>query len=167
MENYYTPKIEEFHEGFEYEQKNMFGDGTVKTTEQYNLAEWEKRIFGLDIYPYLNRTMTGYNSKNLPPAVRVKYLDRDDIESLGWRFFGCPLKEDLETCDFPIVYQILGEKKQMENSPTLATLCQRREGIYDIFKSPAMPTEATMKFKGMIKNKSELKKLMKQLNIIL
>jgi hypothetical protein len=166
MENYYTPKIEEFHEGFEYEEKNSFGDGTVKTIEQYNLAGWEKRIFGLGIYPYLNRTMTGRNSKNLPSSVRVKYLDRDDIESLGWSFFGCPLKEDLKTCDFPIVYQILEEQKNtMQNRRILATLCQIKEGIYNIFKSTE-PIEVTMEFKGMIKNKSELKKLMQQLNIL-
>tara|TARA_R110002126_G_scaffold118191_1_gene258081 strand:- start:286 stop:744 length:459 start_codon:yes stop_codon:yes gene_type:complete len=152
MENYYTPKIEEFHEGFEYEQKNSFGDGTVKTVEQYNLAGWEKRIFGLDIYPYLNRTMTGRNSKNLPSAVRVKYLDGDDIESLGWKK---RLGTSIE------IYYLNWDEEEGNNK---GIWLEKKGEMYTILN--AMTKINFMQFWGFIKNKSELKKLMQQLNIL-
>lgn len=152
MENYYTPKIEEFHEGFEYEQKSSFGDGTVKTIEQYNLAEWQKRTYNLDTYPYLDRTMTGHNSNNLPSAVRVKYLDRDDIESLGW-------KKRLGT--YIEIYYLNWAEEEGNNK---GIWLEKKGEMYTILN--AMTKINFMQFWGFIKNKSELKKLMQQLNIL-
>ena len=152
MENYYTPKIEEFHEGFEYEQKSSFGDGTVKTIEQYNLAEWQKRTYNLDTYPYLSRTMTGHNSNNLPSAVREKHLDRDDIESLGW-------KKRLGT-SIEIYYLNWAEEEGNNKGIWL----EKKGEMYTILN--AMTKINFMQFWGFIKNKSELKKLMQQLNIL-
>jgi len=144
---YYTPTIEEFYVGFECEIKDDESDfdGTI--------------ILSAYDTEYLDRLI-----KN--KSVRVKYLDRDDIEEAGWRLFGSPLKlvgGEYEN-DFPIVYQILGEKQFMKNSPVLASLVQIRENIYNIYKT-TNGDEAAMEFKGIIKNKSELKKIMKQLNI--
>ena len=53
---YYTPSIEEFHIGFEYEYKRRFMDGTVKTKEQFDNAEWLKNIScTLNDLPYVER----------------------------------------------------------------------------------------------------------------
>lgn len=83
-EKYYTPALNEFNVGFEYEMKSGFWDGTVKTLEQYNEAKWEKHTVIVGSLPYIERTISGRNSDNLPPAIRVKYLDEIDIESLGY-----------------------------------------------------------------------------------
>ena len=64
MNKYYTPSIEEFHVGFECEIK--IGDHwkNIKAIEDIE----EMLIYGIP----------------KPNNSRVKYLDKDDIESLGW-----------------------------------------------------------------------------------
>ncbi len=58
-EKYYTPSIEEFHVGFEY--------------EFFHNNEWRKQTFSLiDGWP-----------KDLKDS-KVKYLDQEDIEGLQW-----------------------------------------------------------------------------------
>lgn len=78
MENnlYYTPTIEEFHIGFEYEYMN--GD------------LWEKSKITIQDYksdgPDYERSDSWFQEEILGGirTIRVKYLDREDIESLGW-----------------------------------------------------------------------------------
>lgn len=64
MKRYYTPSIEEFHIGFEYQE--AWGLENVN-------EEWIDEVFDLD------STVGG-----LLPRLRVKYLDQEDIESLGF-----------------------------------------------------------------------------------
>lgn len=85
-DKYYTPELNEFHEGFEYEMKSTFGDGTVKTQQEYNDAEWIKQTYIVGYYPYIQRIFDGKNADILPPALRVKYLDKDDIEDCGFEY---------------------------------------------------------------------------------
>lgn len=78
MENnlYYTPTIEEFHVGFEYEYMN--GD------------MWEESEMRIQDYksdgPDYERSDSWFEEEILGGirTVRVKYLDQSDIESLGW-----------------------------------------------------------------------------------
>lgn len=145
---YYTPSIEEFHEGFEYEMKANFGDGTVKNQEQYDNAKWEKDVYTLRSFPYVDRTMNGNNPNNLPPALRVKYLDREDIESLGWNK---SLNED-RLCYKDVTLR--GEKKiariliGKSNNHCLIYL----SGLNQVY------TEGETIFAGNIRNKSEFKR---------
>jgi len=71
MENkYYTPTIEEFHVGFEFEfrHSDYKEDGWKKfTTPVFNMERED--------CPFACQTLEEY---------RVKYLDREDIESLGF-----------------------------------------------------------------------------------
>lgn len=152
MEKYYTPTLEEFHIGFEFEQKAGFGDGTVKTTEQYEIAEWIKRVFSTNEAPYLERTMTGRNSVLHPPAVRVKYLDQEDIESLGWNRTSLKQRfhfnQDLKNLTFPhYVLEFF------------------QDDIIEIFKLNYEGGKRYVQFFGTLKNKSELKRLMQQIGI--
>ena len=72
---YYTPSIEEFHVGFEYEYRNH--DGTVKNNTVLNY--WNKStISDLNELSYVERGL------QTPNNTRVKYLDKDDIKSLGF-----------------------------------------------------------------------------------
>lgn len=72
MENkYYTPSLEEFHVGFEFEFKHP----------DYPEQDWMKYST-----PELNveHEDCPFTYKNLKDF-RVKYLDREDIESLGFK----------------------------------------------------------------------------------
>lgn len=154
MENkYYTPEIKEFHEGFEYEIKETFVDGTVKTKEDYDNAKWIKEKYTTRSYPYIQRVFDGENPNNLPPALRVKYLDIEDIESFGWKLLpkyawmktwedlqdGATFELNTETNSFQLNY----------NNPKFII-------IFDDFD---------IIFEGKIKNKSELEKLLEMLGI--
>lgn len=143
---YYTPRLEEFHVGFEYEMKSMFGDGTVKTQKQYDDADWGKEVFTIGCFPYVERTMTGKNSQNLPPAIRVKHLDREDIESFGFKHKGSLWFQNQE-------------------SGYRAVKIRKWKGLeVDIYRHDSI--EDVRIFSGKIKNKSELKRLLKQLEIL-
>jgi hypothetical protein len=132
MENkYYTPEIEEFHVGFEYEGESYISGRWIKHT----LSEGDH----LDI-------------EKIYKTARVKYLDREDIESLGF--------EELETMlSNPPIYRY-------GNKDTGVTLNLRNQkvGITIPERERAVGGYRTI-FEGTIKNKSELKKLLKQLGI--
>ncbi|MES2395879.1 MAG: hypothetical protein V4549_07745 [Bacteroidota bacterium] len=130
MKTYYTPEPSEFHIGFEYEintlypEKHIDGYGFIKTvitTENYRQ--------NMDCIHLLDR-------------VRVKYLDHDDILSLGWK-----------------------KTSEIQNSSwyTLNEFCL----IFSTTQNKIYISDKhdETKFSGTIKNKSELKRLMNQLQI--
>lgn len=129
MENkYYTPTLEEFHVGFEY--------------EQYVGTDWEKLIFDIDYEDEDWNDLYHVNFCINRSTIRVKYLNKEDIESLGWYPGGLQgLNEDSFTYN---EYQLYWQDNQFIE-------------IYD-FRSSIV-------FQGTIKNKSELVKLLKQLGI--
>ncbi len=104
---YYIPIIEEFYTGFEYERMNG--------------ESWEESEFlESDSYGTLAR---GYENEFEEIAiglrdVRVKYLDREDIESLGFEYDNngepIPLREpkENELYDFPLAFNL---DTQLEN----------------------------------------------------
>ena len=147
---YYTPKLEEFHVGFEFEYKKF--DGTKKTIFELQQINWTKSIVkSINDLPYIERGLD-------PANVRVKYLDREDLESLGFHF--------RETNKMSYWYDY---KNNIDNLP----------GGYKVYSAELLhdPDRNTIKitfivegekevfFEGFIKNKSELKKLLKQLGI--
>lgn len=120
---YYTPTIEELHVGFEYEAK---AKGSTETSYSTFICHGHNSIF------------SEFNSS----TIRVKYLDREDIESLGFVFKGG---------DTHLTYHY---------------------GGYAITHTPPSNKIDIYYYDGSefvngitIKNKSELKKLLKQLNI--
>ena len=156
---YYTPEMPEFHEGFEYEMKARFGDGTVKTQEQYDSAEWEKSTYDLGEYPYVNRTMTGKNSQNLPPAIRVKYLDREDIESFGF---------NKQYSDMSLMFT--GDSGEyVKDIYTITFLHFNHDDTYHGKVSiwmGAMKKSQVRLFHGILKNKSQLKLILQWVGIL-
>jgi len=134
---YYVPNIEEFHVGFEYEQ--------LTTKPEYD-PDWKfkvkKAVFTVQ------HVTKSYFKYNFPldlaeGKILVKYLDREDIESFDFEF----TKTAVDT--FYV-------KRINSFRYTVA-----REGgdIYSIRKG------GDVIFMGIIKNKSEFKKLLKQLEI--
>lgn len=133
MEKYYTPDLSEFYIGFEYELQS---DG-IWFEVACDLVCDEISQIKEDI-------------KN--GQIRVKYLDKEDIESLGFeqnhgiigknRFIKHPLNDN----DYTIMLMTIFE-------------------LVTIFKFKEIITNNVPLFFGTIKNKSELKKLLIQLGI--
>lgn len=141
---YYTPTIEEFHVGFEYEYQPPISNDWYKNTWE-QLDEFYSDIYGSqeDFVP-------------LPDCsnIRVKYLDREDIES-----FGFVDQEDRGMSEYS------GYLFQKEDSTVeFGTFTVRYWIRVNRMKIDAI-IPGTI-FDGVIKNKSEFKRLLIQLNII-
>lgn len=135
---YYTPEISEFHVGFEYEVQDLHD----------NLAEytWRKQVFEGE------ETRTWFSEELAAGEIRVKYLGKDDIESLGWVKRGLP--DDTNP--------IMSFRKDIWHIHVvpMSEGCPYKIYTIDDKGSPEFF------FKGTIKNKSELSRLMKQLGIL-
>ena len=134
---YYIPSIEEFHVGFKF--------------EQYHKPHWDDtgRWFNCSFDTSHSISRITNELQQDRNWVRVKYLDKQDIESLGFT-----TKEDLRFINGD--YTIL----KYNNAPSLDPLIIENEATLII----------TLKdytiFSGKIKNKSELKVLLTQLGIL-
>ena len=149
---YYTPSIDEFFQGFEYEIKETFGDGTVKTQEQYDASKWVKEKYSGNMFPYIDRALSGRNAENGRCGIRVKHLDREDIEDLGFICEIVPCGQDTEPQDFGI--------RRKDETAYIGTF----------FSENDVTKERNIELCGnyfKVKNKSEFKKLlvMSMLNI--
>lgn len=132
MENkYYTPDIEEFHIGFEYE---------LLVNSLYEPLKGG-----------IGDTFFSISKELKSKKIRVKYLNREDIESLGWK------KRMGTTAEIYYLHwsETVGDHKGI--------WLERKGNLWTIVN--AMTKLHFMQYWGEIKNKSELKKLMKQLKI--
>jgi hypothetical protein len=129
MDKYYTPEIKEFHVGFECEL--IDNDKTHK---------W---------FPIKCREETLYDVQSSHYNARVKYLDKEDIESLGFEL-------DQKTKDgYCFIYG-----NMIDGDYMLWTEDFKKIELFNM-----MGTKNEVSFEGTIKNKSELIKLLKQLGI--
>ena len=143
MENnlYYTPTLNEFYIGFECEILGIIG------------AKEDERLFSKP---------TIITQKELAIMhlleIRVKILDQSDIESLGWKLGVLRLfNKDLT------LFQLDKYPNYVLTTPIEA---YEKTHIIDISRVKSIGEGLDRVFRGFIKNKSELKKLMQQLNII-
>jgi len=137
MEKYYTPKIGEFHVGFEYEHIPGFTDGTVKSQEEFDKGVFEKEVFRVGDGPYINRALNGRNAANGRAGIRVKYLDEEDIHSLMF---------------------VTSAPWQWHTYTHYMFKSDKGDNIYGI----RCKTQEERLFYGIIKNISEFKKILKQ-----
>lgn len=150
MENkYYTPELQEFHEGFEFEI--LLNDGPNKTV----WSKWDfKTVEGVS--PVNQHTNLTYAQKWIKEnRVRVKYLDQEDIESLGFTFAGKTTdiwftKEGHFNMDSWTCYKIRLHYGLHDNYMTINAI--DGEDDYRLFK-------------GKIKNKSVLKQVLKIIGV--
>lgn len=149
MDKYYTPSIEEFYVGFEYEE--LIG------TESNGIQDWSEKIY--DPEEHID-SYGEYTFKELfPSCVRVKYLDKEDIESLGFRKV-----KDYSACD---VYQKHNENNNIWYELEYYNEDYNNELLIEKYElSGSKDYSSTYIFQGTIKNKSELKKVLKMLNIL-
>jgi len=151
MDKYYTPEIEEFHVGFEYEHlqdEEMFGE----ITRGINYC-----LYTLDAQDELEVIVANLEDDKL----RVKHLDKEDIESLG---FGRDMLRVSMVDTY--IYNIKGVKFDyiLYFTPNKNELFNVR--IEDYYINDESRRRTSNVFLGDIKNKSELKRILKQLNII-
>ena len=146
MENkYYTPTIEEFHVGFEFQVLSQDGNRTED-------EDWNNQSLGYDsIYDFDEEDWrNNIECYLIANTIRVKHLNREDIESLGWIY------DDNISIKFirlknGCLYSIAGIYGSKHDSIS----------IYEINEKGTMQ----FLFQGKIKNKSELQKLIIQLGI--
>lgn len=153
MENkYYTPIIEEFHVEFEYEMWETHSKLYDRTIDD---SKWVKK-------KYDTRSISFDKLSCRLKDTRVKYLDREDIESLGWIYSGTTIDnwyKLVKDCERSL-------SNFMNRSFRIQHDFRTNQGIvihayeYNNFSG----SEETL-YRGLCKNKSELKKLMQQLNL--
>ena len=148
-DKYYTPSIEEFHVGFECEIFNANN-------------EWFPIVFSKGQL-YNDLKFVDKFDDNLNNAFRVKYLDREDIESLRWNVKESKLSP--YTGKDILTYTLIIE--QGFNTGVVYTLEELLSNDY-LITSQEYSSYGNQKYEMLfkIKNKSELKKLMKQLKMI-
>lgn len=129
-DKYYTPTIEEFRVGFEYESQDLCLNETCWVKEKYQ---------GEELRTYLTDELER-------KEIRVKQLDKEDIESLGFTF----IKENIFKKETEIhKYELLFYNNQL----TTINVNNVKETMGGYFF-------------GTIKNKSELQIILKQLTIL-
>jgi len=147
-DKYYTPLIEEFHVGFEFE----FSDYISSPEES---SEWYKGNFGSNTAHIFDQESWEFHLKDQinKGHVRVKYLDKEDIESLGFEQFEYN------------GYRIKKSKNFLNNHSELLDYNEYIELYINDNNKLEIIWQPKYLFNGEIKNKSELKKLLKMLYI--
>ena len=141
-DKYYTPSIEEFHVGFQYED-DASGLAGGRENWQPSTVMHPNNIIGVQDFLKSN-------------SIRVKYLDKYDIEELGWEYSGM-LDVDLHTF-----------KLHIQSEPDTDIAKDYFHLRYEDYTQRILITDGKYehyRFFGEIKNKSELMILMKQLGI--
>jgi hypothetical protein len=136
---YYTPKLDEFFQGFEYE---------VLIKEHWEKQDllYSNKYIKVHGFSYLDSLIQG-------ARVRVKYLDKEDIESLGWKI------EKVDKLRYKLDFtKVFSKNNWILVYYTFESVLPNKLIIYN-------NTYTDCIFKGTIKNKSELIKLLKQLEI--
>jgi hypothetical protein len=151
MENnkYYTPSIDEVYVGFELEYHNFSIDELG--VPELNYDRWDTTILK-------ERNVETFMKFGIGNGVRVKCLDKFDIESLGWKCIK-------EYSTKQVFQSEIKEEGDFEYWFELDKYLQTKWIEISLWKSKNNLSDERHVFLGVIKNKSELKKLMQQLNI--
>lgn len=138
---YYTPSIEEFCVGFEFEYLNHFGK---------NFGKWT--IESVDA----NDSFFHIGSLLASRAVRVKYLDSQDIESLG--LIPIPNFPERTKDIYALTFTNPAKSFILEYYPNIET-------IREVMRTKLMirAAENHLLFSGFCRNKSELIRILKML----
>lgn len=149
---YYTPDISELHVGYECEHTSNM---SAFICEDYDDVVKDK-LTSTDLRWYIT---WGEEEKGLEKFVRTKYLDKEDIESCGWKI-------DVEKEK---------RRKNHVSAPYISKgkngMLSQHDGNYMISTIIGPPTEDSYgslgqpMYLGPIKSINELRTIMKYLNI--
>jgi hypothetical protein len=146
---YYIPEISEFHVGFEYEQISRLGETWCEmistTAEDLDAVETE---IGMEY-------------------VRVPYLTKEDIEAEGWRHEMTFDKEETYKGEYPtqIDFEINDTYKI---GGGFLTFTPELHEVKIITVDKGFNRDGpnhSVKFNGIIKNKSEFKRILKMIGV--
>jgi hypothetical protein len=171
---YYTPDLEEFHIGFEYELETSHVAGVLEDKgyrhhrRMYPNTSFEDYLEVLKTGMWIKTSFTERDDLVITRIelgnkyIKTKYLDKDDIEELGWK----SVPTDLEN------YKIVNTLTFIKDDYTLILYDKEilKEGGWNIPNMNIFIEDKNTKWKlfvfyGDIKNKSVLKQVMKMLNI--
>lgn len=127
---YYTPSIEEFHIGFEYELKSAGEEGP---------KEWRFRT--IERADFIGLIESYSRRPDFSEKVRVKYLDSGDLESLGY------------------TRTTKGEDVIWRNPNNISVIIEAG------YKNGYIIHNGSSTFSGVIRNKSELKQVLRMLRV--
>ena len=154
---YYTPTLEEFCLGFEYEMED----------DDCGKKYWQSTIFNelgilklTQFYPMSFKTLQERINNE---EIRVKYLDQSDLEELGWIL----INEFKTICSYTwstFTKQNIKHHELNSIKINYSLKCSFEEDI-KIIITKNIDNSSFDIFNGEIKNKSELIKLFKQLEI--
>ena len=152
---YYVPEIEEFCIGFEYEEYQQKEWNKLISPPKSLGYEWVKKVF--------NTSTSLGKIKSKLEKIRVKSLDTEDIESLTFVFYKeFPVNYMEETC-----YTFHSEELNLmlgfypkSSVMSFATKDQSKNRVF--LDTSVDPNRINM---VKVKNKSEFKKLLKQIDI--
>ena len=163
---YYNPTIEEFHVGFRFEHKPRLTKGMMSFIEEsdeygpkYNKAtfrggvDFEKVWTAHYSTPY---TLSDVESYLVDKAIRVKYLNKEDLEELGFKIHRH--KEEYvhaknEKLNYIIKYGLKNHQLMLSvYSVDTTNLLNTNNPI----------TYNLMVFRGVVKNYNELKRILQQ-----
>ena len=147
---YYTPKIEEFHVGFEIEVYNQSTSSWYKKT--CTIESIQEDIISVCGAAGMNWSLDGEDENHPSSRTRVKYLDKDDIEDCGFILTGKPNDSKYYFRDVDDMLSITVRVGFYKNGGNNLHLY---EFIGDRIETL---------FSGEIKNKTELKTLLKKIN---
>jgi len=164
QDKYYTPKLGEFHPGFEYEyQAEIDGEFKPKVHTVFTEKEkhdWINACTDPDIFA--------------PTFYRVKWLDHDDFTGLGFQVLQ-PLTDKIGSVSMVFEKEVhhRGEKKDLliiynEFSKWMLVSVNGfygTEWLDPDFKTRVNIRSGNTLFAGEIKNVSEFMKLLKQLKV--
>lgn len=137
---YYTPEMEEFHPGFEFKYLNHNGEWKDCELGKNDIENIELRQYKDDLMKIAHANL------------RVKFLDREDIESLGWKFSLIKANTNRAFKDLQSnTEKCIGLVLEIRNDKIMIADCRLEFNQILFF--------------GTIKNKSELRKLMQMLQI--
>ena len=157
MENnkYYVPEISEFHIGFEYYMPILreTKDGYLESEQL--LHTWTERCHMPNLFDVNYENGGKITVISVPDCLKVKYLDRGDVESLGFVY---DEKNDLYKKEIDYDHCVI---HQYYDNNILLHL--NKNNIVDIHNGGQYEDNHGVTL--IIKNKSELKKALKQLGL--
>lgn len=159
---FYVPKISEFHVDFEFEFNGVDCNWNQTGFDKHKILPTKDDYFGLFTLGWVEKIYYKPDDP-LENWIRVKYLDKEDIEELGWDhdYNAEPIPNRKELPVFE--GYIFDTQRENEKCWILYLFSDGVVWIDYIYKCGGQGYV----FKGLIRNKSELKKVMEMVGITL
>ena len=153
---YYTPELKEFCVGFEYEERYLnWGD---------KWSEWGERIINnltnLETFNrFINKEFRSFEDIQ-EYEYRVKHLDQSDIIDCGFmKVANDPVRQKwINALSFE------GNDCRIELFPYIDGIPEQLRGVVTVFTT--LSYGGCIKFHGKIKNKQELKTILKMIGVL-